>query len=376
MGTAWRPRRLRLATLAVAVTAVHLWLADQHLPARLGDGAADAALRRIDVNFVRELAPAAPAAPAALTPAAAAARRAPPLAAAPEPAASAPDAVRGLTQQDPLPPPLASVESLPVMPVMPLMPPMPEPAIVADQAAAAVASAAAAAAVPAVFLAWPPSTRLSYTLTGNYRGPVQGQAQVEWLRSGSRYQVHLDISVGPSFAPLIRRRISSEGEITDAGLQPRRYDEETKVALREPRRLTIWLDADRVRMPAGTELPRPEGVQDSASQFVQMTWLFTNQPERLRAGQSLSFPLALPRRLEAWHYDVLETETLLTPAGPVEAVHVKPRRDTRQGGDLTAEFWVAPSLQYLPVRILIRQDAQSFVDLLIERLPQQAEHGR
>ena len=365
MKTAWRRRRLRLAALAVVVGSAHLWLADQHLPARLGDGAADVPLRRIDVSFVRELAPATPA------PAAAAARKAPRLAAAPLPAASAPDtapeAVREAVQPlpPPLQPPLASVESLP---------PVPEPAVLADQALAAAASAAASAAAPA--FDWPPSTRLSYTLTGDYRGPVQGQAQVEWLRSGSRYQVQLDLSVGPSFAPLLSRRISSEGEITDSGLQPRRYDEETKIALREPRRLTIWLDADRVRLPAGTELPRPDGVQDSASQFVQMTWLFTTQPERLRAGQTLSFPLALPRRVEPWFYEVQETETLLTPAGPVQAVHVKPRRDARQGGDLTAEFWVAPSLQYLPVRIVIRQDAQSFVDLLIERLPQQAERGR
>ena len=363
MTTAWRPRRLRLAVLALVVAGVHLWLVDQHLPARLGDGAADVPLRRIDVAFVRELAPTAPA------PAAATAPKTPQRLAAPLPAASAPDAVQEAVVQEPLPPPLASVESLP---------PLPEPAGVVDPAVAAAASAAASAASATSATAtfdWPPSTRLSYTLTGDYRGPVQGQAQVEWLRSGSRYQVHLDVSVGPSFAPLLSRRISSEGEITDSGLQPRRYDEETKVALREARRLTIWLDADRVRLPAGTELPRPDGVQDSASQFVQMTWLFTIQPERLRAGQTLSFPLALPRRVEPWFYDVLETETLLTPAGAVEAVHVKPRRDARQGGDLTAEFWVAPSLQYLPVRILIRQDAQSYVDLLIERLPQQAERG-
>ena len=362
---AWRPRRLRLTALAVVVGAVHLWLADQHLPARLGNGAADAPLRRIDVSFVRELAPAAPAPVAAV---AAAARKAARPAAAPLPAASAPapapapDTVREAVQ--PQPPPQASVDALPSA----------EAAAPADQAVAAAASAAASAAAPA--FDWPPSTRLSYTLTGDYRGPVQGQAQVEWLRSGSRYQVHMDLSVGPSFAPLLSRRITSEGEITDSGLQPRRYDEETKVALREPRRLTIWLDAASVRLPAGTELPRPDGVQDSASQFVQMTWLFTTQPERLRAGQTLSFPLALPRRVEPWFYDVQETEILLTPAGPVEAVHVKPRRDAPQAGDLTAEFWVAPSLQYLPVRILIRQDAQTFVDLLIERLPQQAERGR
>ena len=355
-----------LAALAVAVAAVHLWLVDQHMPVRLGDGAAEVPLRRIDVTFVRELAPASP--PAVRAAAAAAQRRLPRLAAAPAQAASAPEIAPDVASDvAPEPSPVASVEPLP---------PLPELAALAEPVDVAPADPAAPASAAAAAFDWPPSTRLSYTLTGDFRGPVQGQAQVEWLRSGNRYQVHMDLSVGPSFAPLLSRRITSEGEITAEGLQPRRYDEETKVALREPRRLTIWLDADRVRLPAGTELPRPAAVQDSASQFVQMTWLFTTQPERLRAGQTLTFPLALPRRVEPWSYDVLETETLLTPAGPVEAVHVKPRRDAGQGGDLLAEFWVAPSLQYLPVRIVIRQDALSYVDLLIERLPQQAERGR
>ena len=49
-----------------------------------------------------------------------------------------------------------------------------------------------------------------------------------------------------------------------------------------------------------------------------------------------------------------------------------PRREARSGSDLTAEFWAAPSLQYLPVRIVIRQDAETYIDLLIDRLPQQA----
>ena len=355
------PKLGALAALTVAVAAVHLWLVDQHLPARLGDGAAAVPLRRIDVTFVREL---APARPPAVRAAAAARRRLPRLAAAPAQAASSPAIALAVA------PDVAPVANAEPLPPLPELAALAEPVDVALSAPAGPASAAAAA------FDWPPSTRLSYTLTGDFRGPVQGQAQVEWLRSGNRYQVHMDVSVGPSFAPLLSRRITSEGEITAEGLRPRRYDEETKIALREPRRLTIWLDADRVRLPAGTELPRPAAVQDSASQFVQMTWLFTTQPERLRAGQTLSFPLALPRRVEPWLYDVLETETLDTPTGPVEAVHVKPRRDVRQGGDLTAEFWVAPSLQYLPVRIVIRQDALSYVDLLIERLPQQAERGR
>ena len=87
-------------------------------------------------------------------------------------------------------------------------------------------------------------------------------------------------------------------------------------------------------------------------------------------------PLALPRRVETWTYDVLGDETLATPAGAVPTLHLKPRREPRPGGDLTAEIWVAPSLQYLPVRILIRQDAETYIDLVIERLPQQAAPGR
>jgi hypothetical protein len=114
------------------------------------------------------------------------------------------------------------------------------------------------------------------------------------------------------------------------------------------------------------------GVQDTVSQFVQLTWRFTLDPTLLREGRVLEVPLALPRRVETWVYDVRAAETLQTPAGPVEAVRVQPRREARAGGDLVAEMWFAPSLQYLPVRIVIRQDAETYVDLLVDRLPEQA----
>jgi hypothetical protein len=52
---------------------------------------------------------------------------------------------------------------------------------------------------------------------------------------------------------------------------------------------------------------------------------------------------------------------------------VRPRREARAGGDLVPEMWFAPSLQSLPVRILIRQDEDTYVDLRIDRLPEQAE---
>jgi hypothetical protein len=354
--------------LAAAVTAGHLWLVEQVVPDRLGDGAASHTSRmaRMDVAFVRELAPAAPPT-AAPRPAARPVRQ---LAVPAAPSASQPAAqpaeeppVQPATQPPeitPAPEPERRAET----------PAEPLPAVETPQPQAA-ASAASASASTTVF-EWPPSTRLSYRLSGNFRGPVEGQARVEWLRAGTRYQVHMDLGVGPSFAPLLSRRVSSEGEITADGLYPQRYDEETRALLRAPRRLVVALDSDTVHLSDGVAIRRPAGVQDSASQFVQLTWLFSTQPERLQPGQSIDIPLALPRRLQVWTYDVLAEETLQTPFGPVPTVHVKPRREARPGTDLVAEVWFAPSLQFLPVRILIRQDVDNYVDLMIERLPQQA----
>lgn len=343
--------------LAGAVTLMHLMLASRLASEQIGDGAADTRPRRIEVSFVRELAPAEPVPVVAPAPPPQLVARA----AAAEPAASAPVA-QSVVPPQPMPEPeLARAALVP-----------PPDVAVPTQAATDAASSAPAEALAQQGFEWPPSTRLSYRLTGNFNGPVEGQAQVEWLRMGSRYQVHLDVSVGPFFAPLVSRRLSSEGEITERGLAPRRYDEETKALLRTPRVVTIQFDAERVRLPGGREFPRPAGVQDSASQFVQLTWMFTLNPQLLQAGQTVEIPLALPRQIDVWTYDVGASETLQTPAGPVAAVHVKPRREPGRGGDLSAEVWFAPSLQYLPVRIVIRQSAQNYVDLMVERLPQQA----
>lgn len=220
---------------------------------------------------------------------------------------------------------------------------------------------------------WPPSTRLSYTLVGDYRGPVQGKARVEWLRSGNRYQVHLDVRVGADFAPLMSRRMSSDGLLTEAGLKPLRYDEETRVLLREVRRQTIFFEPERIVLPRGGAQPTVPGVQDTASQFVQLSWMFTLQPQLLRAGQTVEVPLALTRRLDRWVYDVVGEEVLDLPVGPVKAWYLKPRLQSKTSSDLAVETWFAPSLQYLPVRIRIRQDEASFIDLTLERLPQQGD---
>ncbi len=358
-------RRLVFTALAAAVLLLHGALAE-FVGSHLGEITSDAAMPpRIEVTYVRELQPAAPpvvaVAPAA-QPAARQSRR-------PKPAESAPESVIA-----------AAAPASEALIAEPPAPPEPAPeltmaeraALAQSQApsaegAAEVASDAASAPVP---FAWPPSTRLSYALSGNMRGEVHGDAQVEWVREGARYQVHLDVTVGMSMAPLIVRRMSSEGELSSGGLVPRRYDEDTKVMFRDRRRLTLLFDTDAISMPDGRREPTWRGVQDTASQFVQLAWLFTTRPALLRPGNSVDLPLALPRRVDRWVYDVLGEEPVYTAFGEVAAFHLRPRRAARSGGDLVAEIWFAPTLRYLPVRIRIAQDESTFADLVLSRKPE------
>ncbi len=120
----------------------------------------------------------------------------------------------------------------------------------------------------------------------------------------------------------------------------------------------------------GQKRDRMPGVQDTASQFIQFTWLFGSKPEALRVGASFEFPLALPRSMKRWTYDVVGEDTLYTPFGVLPAYHLKPRIVERKPGELTVEMWFAPELRYLPVRIRIEQDAGTFVDLMISKKPE------
>ena len=283
-------RRTAVLGLVVGVSLAHWWLAHLLPPVRIGDGSAERMPQRIEVAFVRELAPAAPpAAPPVVSPPPARARA---KKAAPKPAPAASAALEEAVVAE-------ATQTLPE-PAAPPAPPQPEP-VAQEPLPETVASAASAASAPVAF-EWPPSTRLSYKLSGNYRGEVVGGAQVEWVRVGSRYQVHLDVWVGAQAAPLVGRRMSSDGELGEQGLTPRRYDEETRALFRELRRRTIVFDGERVLLPNGKELERLAGMQDAASQFVQLTWLFTTQPQLLKVGQRIEFPLALPTNVDRWSY--------------------------------------------------------------------------
>ena len=247
-------------------------------------------------------------------------------------------------------------------------------ATLASPAADASSSAApASSAALALQGQWPADTRLSYQVGGYFRGDLHGDAQVQWTRPpapdaqpNDRYQVRIDISLG-----LAKAQLTSQGLVRATGLQPQVYEEQ--LPTRGPR--SVKLDARDVLLTDGRRIPRPAEdlsvVQDTASQFVDLGYRFSTGRAVLKEGEAITVWLARPGGLDEWVYDIGPAEIIYLPLmGAVQAHHLKPRPLAAARGTITAEMWIAPSLQHLPVRIKITLNKEAHLDLLVRKIEQ------
>lgn len=384
-----------LSLLAALVAVLHLWVTGSVLD-EMADSRPDAPhIERMQAEYVSEVRltspPAAPAAPVAEPTATGAAAppqkpvkpkkpKPPPEAAS---AASEPEAEREASQ-------VAEAASAPQVTAASdaASAAQAETTLAAASAASSASSSAAnvtastkvasttAAANPASApdaerFVWPLATRVSYIMEGFYRGPVHGQSTVEWIRQDQRYQVHIDASVGPSFAPLGSWRLSSEGEIRPEGLHPRRYENVNRLLIRAARSKVIELGDEQVTLPDGKQQARTTGLQDPASFMIQVAYQFILDPGKARPGRSFEMTVLTLRKPEPLVFDVIEEVPLDTPMGRIATLHVRPRKAVQDDGALPADVWFAPGLQYLPVRIAMKMKDDVWLEMNLSRAPQQ-----
>lgn len=276
----------------------------------------------------------------------------------PKPPASAPEPAE---TAEPAPVAEPVVEPAPAPALAEAAPPAAAEPVAAASAPASPASAATAAESGALD-SWPVDTRLSYELRGEWRGPLYGDARVQWQRDQDKYQVRMDVRI-QVFGTQV---FTSQGEVTPQGLLPRAYEE-----LRPGKRRAAQFGDEILMLENGKTAKRPPGVQDTASQFVELTHRFATGKEVLEVGRSVTIWLARPGSVDQWTYDIVAKEILRTPKlGDIEAFHLKPRPIANPRGNITAEMWFAPSLLYLPVKIRVTMGNEAHLDLLVDHIEQ------
>ena len=205
---------------------------------------------------------------------------------------------------------------------------------------------------PEASLAWraPAAARLQFTVQGKFKGlPYQTRAQLDWLPQGQRYEAAQEVQI-----PVLgSRRQSSVGSIAPQGLQPEIFLDRS----RKEYSTTFDAAAGQIRFSRGSDpAPWQRGTQDRMSVFFQVAGMLAAAPQRYPVGTQITVQAASSSRVAPWTFTVRGTEELKLPAGRMSAIKLEHSSDSGAADGLQSALWLAPGLQYLPVRIRMLED--------------------
>ncbi|WP_321800648.1 DUF3108 domain-containing protein [Burkholderia sp. BCC1988] len=226
---------------------------------------------------------------------------------------------------------------------------------------AASSGGAASAATPGpatsgVKFAAPPPGDLQYDTF--YNGMQNMIGTIHWRTDGRTYDLSVSMPV-PFVGPFSYR---SEGRIDAFGVAPDRYVEK-----RGKRPEDIAIFNREIRQVVFTRTPNnaplPDGVQDRFSMLMQLSGLVRGNPATYKPGVTQQFFVIDNNSGETWPITVIGDEDVQTQAGIIRARHFMrlPRRD---GDTRRIDMWLAPSLDWLPARLVQSEPNGSQIELL------------
>jgi len=317
-----------LLVLTIAVLAAHLLVlrpATEALPPAAGPARA----------FVIRTVAALPAAPAALPL---------PVAPAAEPSRTRPPRTRGAPARSIATPPVAAAVREPEHSAS-------EPAPVASSPTAAEERLQGQPTGPVIV---PGSVRLRYQVEVRRGGlSLEAHSLLHGRQDGETYEARLEVS-----APLLRTRTQhSTGRITAEGLAPLRFSDKSRSEE------AAHFDRDQGKVSFSTnrpDAPLLPGAQDRLSVLVQLGAILAGAPAKYPAGARIALQTAGTREAEPWVFVVEGEEQLQLPGGNLAAL--KLTRNPRKEFDIKVELWLAPGMDYVPVRLRLTQPNGDSVD--------------
>ena len=230
-----------------------------------------------------------------------------------------------------------------------------QPAVVAP-AAAASAPAVQAQAEGVGVRNWATQGRITYRVLRGENGLTLGEARHQWSHDGRRYRMETVVETTGVVAMLFSFHYvqRSEGRVLPGGgLQPERFAVEQ--ARRAPETADFDWSARRVlirRKDKTREAALAPGDQDLLS--------LSHEIGRLAAaGRGAAFTVVTNKVAAPSLVELAGRDRVRLPIGQIDALRVKARA---ADGSLVLDMWLDPQRDYLPVRILMKDDKGEVLD--------------
>lgn len=209
----------------------------------------------------------------------------------------------------------------------------------------------------------PPAAELQYTIRAKQSGiPLGGSAMVRWQLDGEK-----KYSIATETRAMLVGKIldaNSQGSIDEHGLAPEKF---TEKRLGKAATVTSFEhDSKSIRFTASdASYPIHGGEQDRSSATWQLVAQARAAGDKFKPGSEWKMFVAGRRDAEAWSFKVIDKETVHTALGDYAALHIlkAPPPDSK---DQQLELWLAPALEWYPVRLRFSDADGDFVDQVLE----------
>jgi hypothetical protein len=202
--------------------------------------------------------------------------------------------------------------------------------------------------------AFPDSVKLIYEVTARARQlDWHAKAELIWKHDAEFYDATLELK-----APLFpSRKQRSTGRISEQGLAPSRFSDKA----RTEEAAHFQRDKGKISFSSNQpDAPLLAGAQDRLSILIQLAAMIGSAPQRFPGATTIEIQTASTRDAEVWLFTVAELEELNLPGGKLAAL--KLIRNPRREFDQKVELWLAPGMDYAPVRLRLTQPNGDWVD--------------
>jgi hypothetical protein len=210
-----------------------------------------------------------------------------------------------------------------------------------------------------------PTAELRYTIKAKQKGiPVSGEAFVKWQlgspNDAQSYSVVTETRVA-LFGKILDA--SSFGHIDSLGLVPDKFVEKRFGKAESTTRFDH--SSKTINFTESTQTYKLKGgEQDRTSATWQLVTLARAAADKFVTGSEWKMFVAGRRDAEDWSFKVAGTELVVTPLGEFSAVHFikAPPPDSK---DQQLEIWLAPKLEWYPIRLKFSDADGDHVDQLL-----------
>ena len=229
---------------------------------------------------------------------------------------------------------------------------------------ATVAALLSAMTAVAAALDTAPPVELIYKIKSSQKGiPVTGEVRMEWKTTENANGKKLYSVLSETTVALFGKVLSttSNGSLNENGLSPDLFTE--KRFRRAQMQTTFDRQNKRLLFSSGDpSINLQGGEQDRLSATWQVVALARQGGNSLAAGHEWKMIVAGIHDTDLWVFKVQERLNLRTELGDIEVLHIQ-RAPPQEAQGQHLDLWLAPSLDYYPVRI-------SFVDANGDRIDQ------